>query len=136
MQEGRRRSAFTLLEVLLVLVIIGLLAGLVAPRLFTIRDQANVDAAKGQINLFYNSCVLFKFKTGDYPKSLNELTDPSRLGEKVTEPLMDKIPLDPWGSPYVYEYQPGGKPLIYSLGPDKTPNTDDDVHATEEQEQR
>jgi general secretion pathway protein G len=123
-----RRSAFTLLEVLLVLLIIGLLVGLVAPQLFGVRDRANIDAARGQIGLFYSACDFFRLHMNDYPATLDQLVDGSQLGAKWAGPYIEKVPVDPWGNGYVYEPQPNaGKPRIYSLGPDGQAGTADDV---------
>ena len=123
-----RRLAFTLLEVLLVLVIIGLLAGLVAPRLVGVREKANIDAARGQINLFLDACDVFRLHLNDYPNSLTQLVEGRELGTKWAGPYLDRIPQDAWGQDYVYEYQPGGaKPRIFSLGPDGQAGTADDV---------
>ena len=132
--QTRRRDncrAFTLLEVLLVLVVIGLLAGLAAPVLFSLRDNAQEDAVRAQINLFYESCDLYRFHTQDYPQDLDQLTDPRVLGADATDALMESIPVDPWGNPYVYEYRPGSKPNIFSVGVDGVSGTPDDVFREE-----
>lgn len=134
-QPRSRRAAFTLLEVLLVLLIIGLLAGIVAPKIFGMKDKANIDAARGQVGLLYNACDLFRLNMNDYPASLNQLVeDPGQGSGKWAGPYYDRLPKDPWGHEYQYEAQPGGaKPRIYSHGPDGQAGTADDIHAEETQ---
>jgi general secretion pathway protein G len=130
-----RRSAFTLLEVLLVLLIIGLLVGMVAPYMFGIRERANEDAARGQIGLIYTACDHFKLFMNDYPANLEQLIVNPGTSTKWSGPYLDtdKLPKDPWGHEYVYEYQAGTKPVIFSMGPDGQPNTTDDVYKEEAQ---
>jgi general secretion pathway protein G len=125
-----RRSAFTLLEVMLVLLIIGLLVGMVAPFIFGMRDRANIDAARGQVGLLYDACDYFRLHMNDYPASMDQLLVNPGAGGRWAGPYLtsDKLPKDPWGHEFVYEYQPGGKPLIFSMGPDGQANTADDVH--------
>ena len=129
-----RRAAFTLLEVLLVLVIIVLIAGLVAPSLFGMREKANIDATRAQIHSFYETCDLYRLHLNEYPSSLNQLVEGRELATKGLEPLLTRLPKDPWGHEYVYEPQPGGtKPRIFSLGRDGQPGTADDVYEEETQ---
>jgi general secretion pathway protein G len=134
-ERMNRRAAFTLLEVLLVLVIIGMLAALVAPRLFGVREKANEDAARAQIGNFYNASDYFRLHLNDYPAQLSQLgPEGAELGTKWRGPYLERIPKDPWGFDYIYEVQPGGaKPLIYSVGRDGQPGTADDIHAEEPQ---
>lgn len=133
-RSNHRRAAFTLLEVMLVLIIIGLLVGLVAPQIFAMRERANIDTARGQIGLLYNACVYFQLAMQDYPASFQQLVENPGVSSKWAGPYIERIPKDPWGQEFVYEYQPGGaKPLIFSLGKDGQPNTADDVHQEEAQ---
>src|SRR5262245_50122385 len=124
----RRRNAFTLLEVLLVLLIIGLLVGMVAPAMFNLQGKANIDAARGQVGLLQDSCDFFKLHMHDYPSSLDQLITNPGTTTKWAGPYIKggKLPKDPWDHEYVYEYQPGGEPIIFSMGPDGQANTADD----------
>ena len=127
----KRRAAFTLIEVLLVLIIIGLLAGLVAPRLFGMKDKADRDAARGQISLLYSACDNFRLSMNTYPSNLAELIDGSAMGTRWAGPYLEskQLPKDPWGYDYVYEPQGSGmRPRIYSVGPDGQAGTADDIH--------
>jgi len=134
-RSTNRRSAFTLLEVLLVLLIIGLLVGMVAPYMFGLREKANKDAARNQIGLFYHACDFYRLHMHDYPASLDQLITNPGNSTKWAGPYLDtaKLPKDPWGNDFIYEYQPGAKPLIVSGGPDGQPNTADDIRMEEEQ---
>jgi general secretion pathway protein G len=103
--------------------------------MFGIREQANIDAARGQVGLIYTACDHFRLFMNDYPSNLEQLIVNPGTSSKWSGPYLDteKLPKDPWGHEYVYEYQQGGKPIIYSLGPDGQPNTADDVHKEEAQ---
>ena len=133
--KENRRAAFTLLEVLLVLLIIGLLVGLVAPYMLGMKDKADIDAARVQVILLLQSCEHFRFNMNDYPASLEQLLVNPGTSSKWAGPYIDsdKLPKDPWEQDYVYEYQPGAKPVIFSMGPDRQPNTADDVQKDEVQ---
>lgn len=103
----RGEKGFTLVEILVVIIIIGLLAALVGPRLFGKVSVAKQKAAKAQIELFGTALDAFRLDTGRYPtteeglKALRE--KPSGL-EKWEGPYLPKeIPSDPWGKPYVYK---------------------------------
>lgn len=119
------RYGFTLIELLVVMVIIGLLAALVAPRLFPKLGKGKQAAAKAQIELLGQALDQYRLDVGSYPSTtegLNALmTNPG--GEKWDGPYLKKnVPLDPWGNPYNYQ-SPGshGEYDLYSLGRDNKP---------------
>jgi len=113
-----RRSAFTLLEVLIVVAIIVVLAGVGTVYMFRALDDAKVNAAKAQASELAKACQGFQITMGRYPESLNELTSPPGGGKPYVEP--DKL-LDPWGAQY--QYDPSGpnnhglKPDVFTNGP-------------------
>jgi general secretion pathway protein G len=122
---GRCRG-FTLLELLVVMVIIGLLVGYVAPMYFKQVGKSEVKTAKAQIEAFGKALDQYRLDTGHYPtseQSLNALivkpADESRWDGPY---LKKKVPEDPWGQPYQYK-QPGdhGEYDIMSLGKDGAP---------------
>lgn len=127
--QSRKRlaSGFTLLEMLVVLVIIGMLVGLVGPRLFSKVDSSKVQTAETQIKLLRGAVETMRLDISVYPSSdqgLDMLVNPPQdnsLRRKWRGPyLEDVVPDDPWGNPYQYVV-PGkdGRPFgIYSLGAD------------------
>ena len=117
---------FTLVELLVVMVIIGLLAALVAPRLFPKLGKGKEAAAKAQIELLGQALDQYRLDVGDYPTSeqgLNALLQNPGV-EKWQGPYLKKniIPLDPWSRPYTYK-QPGdhGEYDLFSYGRDGKP---------------
>jgi general secretion pathway protein G len=122
----RGAQGFTLLELLVVIVIIGLLAGLVAPRYFGQVSKSNTQVARAQIDLFQKALDQYRLDVGGYPSTELGLaalnTRPQGL-EKWAGPYLSKaIPLDPWGASYLYK-APGehGEYDLLSLGKDGQP---------------
>jgi general secretion pathway protein G len=119
-------AGFTLLELLVVIVIIGLLAGLVAPRYFEQVSKSNSQIARAQIDLFEKSLDQFRLDVGFYPTTemglMALVVRPVNL-EKWRGPYLRKeIPPDPWGGAYLYK-SPGDHDDydITSLGSDHQP---------------
>jgi general secretion pathway protein G len=129
----RRHNAFTLVEMLLVLVILATLAAIVIPKMAGRSQQAKVTAAMSQINSFELALDAFEVDNGYYPKTgaLDDLVNQPGNAPGWKGPYLKKgIPPDPWGNPYTYEY-PGKHNVngydIMSMGPDGHAGTDDDV---------
>lgn len=118
---------FTLIEMLVVLVIIGMLAALVGPKLFGRVDSSKVKTAEVQIKMFKGSLETFRLDVGRFPTQaegllvLNQAPTDERVRARWRGPYLDQdVPLDPWGNPYVYSL-PGanGQPFaLYSFGGD------------------
>lgn len=122
----RRQAGFTLLELLIVVIILGLLAALVGPRLFGTLDKAKKQVAKTQIELLSGALDQFRLDVGRYPttdEGLDALVNPPEGMERWNGPYLEKgVPKDPWGHAYVYT-SPGehGEYDMISLGLDGEP---------------
>ena len=117
---------FTLIEIMVVLIIIGLLAGIVVPRLMGRTEEAKRIKTAVQIKHLQSSLDLYKLDSGVYPSTdqgLQALVEKPAVGEMPNNwkegGYIDKIPKDPWGSNYVY-ISPGihGDYDLYSYGAD------------------
>ncbi len=125
--SARRRAGFTLIEMLVVMVIIGLLAGLVGPRLFSKVDQSRVQTAQAQVKMLRGAVESLRLDIGRYPTEDEGLgllskppADPALAARWRGPYLEDALPLDPWQHAYQYSL-PGadGQPFaLYSLGAD------------------
>ena len=117
---------FTLLEVLVVMVIIGLLAGYVAPKYFSQVGKSEVKVAQAQLDSLEKALDQYRLDTGHYPATEQGLT--ALMTRPANEPrwqgpyLKKAAPPDPWGRPYIYKY-PGerGEYDLHSLGKDGQP---------------
>lgn len=114
---------FTLLELLVVMVIIGLLAGYVAPKYFSQISKSEIKAARAQIDALEKALDQYRLDVGHYPSSeqgLGALMSPPANEPKWQGPYLKKaVPPDPWGNTYLYKY-PGehGDLDLYSYGRD------------------
>jgi general secretion pathway protein G len=119
-----RADGFTLSELLVVLVIIGLLATLVAPNFIGQSEKAKPKAARAQLENIRNALDMFQLDVGRYPTTEEGLTSlrqrPSSAPRWSGPYLRDELPSDPWGRPYVYRSpgEGGGNYDIQSYGAD------------------
>jgi general secretion pathway protein G len=122
-----RQAGVTLIEMLVVLMIIGLFAALVAPRLFRKSDTARITATRAQINSFMTALGAYKLDTGTFPTTEQGLqalrAQPSGATQWQGPYLPQEIPVDPWARPYIYKYpgEHGDEPDIISYGQDGQP---------------
>jgi general secretion pathway protein G len=135
----RRRDAFTLLELMIVLVILVLLFAMVGPRLLGSQRKADIKAAQTQIGNLEAALKLYAVDMRTFPSTedgLQALIEPpsdERAARKWDGPYLDDevLPLDPWDGAYEYEYPPSNNnrdfPDIWSVGPDGEADTDDDI---------
>lgn len=127
----RARSAgFTLLEMIVVLVIIGLIMGLVGPRLFSQADRAKVQTAETQVRMLRGALETMRLDIGRLPteqeglRLLAESPGAPELEQRWRGPYLEEgVPRDPWGNPYQYSPRPAGSYAftLYSLGADGQP---------------
>ncbi|RLV60782.1 type II secretion system protein GspG [Parashewanella curva] len=135
MQNKRRQQGFTLLEIMVVVVIIGLLAGLVLPNVLGNKEKADTQKAVADIVTLENALDMYKLDNGVYP------TTEQGLEALVQAPTIDpeprnyrdggylrRLPQDPWRHDYIL-VSPGehGKIDVFSMGPDGQAGTDDDI---------
>ena len=126
-RTGRRDRGFTLIEILVVIVILGVLAALVVPRVIERPDEARVVAAKTDIATIMQALKIYRLDNQRYPTSeqgLQALVAKPTAGPTPPnwKPYVDKLPNDPWGRPYQYA-NPGvkGEIDVYSFGADGQP---------------
>ena len=118
---NQRHGGFTLIELLAVLLILGLIGSIAAPRVLEWLDKANVDAARLQIEALGNSLDLYRLEVGSYPPNLAALVTMPPGVDRWSGPYLRKrfVPKDPWERDYHYR-MPGehGPYDLYSLGAD------------------
>jgi general secretion pathway protein G len=130
-RKSKIENAFTLVEMLLVVTIIGILAALVIPKIVGRGEQARLTAAQADINGGIKSALgQYEVDNGFFPKSLQDLVTQPSNAKNWHGPYLDKVPTDPWGDPYIY-YYPGKHSAnsydLLSAGPDGKEGTDDDI---------
>lgn len=111
LQRRARVRGFTLIEIMVVVVILGILAALVVPTIMDKPDEARQARAKQDIRALQSSINMYRLENMQYPDSLQDL---------VTAELLDNVPTDPWGNPYQYQ-KDGGRAKhfdLYSFGLD------------------
>jgi len=105
-KNTQEQSGFSLIELLVVLVILGMLGGLVGPRLFERVDSSKVDTALSQVRMLKSAMGTFRLDVGRYPTTEEGLValafKPASLKRWRGPYIEDLVPNDPWGNPYVY----------------------------------
>jgi general secretion pathway protein G len=120
--NGRCRSGFTLLELVVVIIVLGLLAGIVAPQIIGRLSEAKSTTARTQIELLSAALDGYRLDNGSYPTTDQGLAS---LRERPTRPpvptnwrgpyIRKAVPLDPWGRPYLYRVPGVRNPSAFDL---------------------
>jgi general secretion pathway protein G len=120
--KKRREQGFTMIELLVVLVILGLLAGLVGPQFFGKVDASKVRTAETQVKMLKMALQTYRLDVGGYPKSLDDLnTAPGEVKSYWDGPYLgEKLPKDPWNNSYQYRLDGQAEQgfYLYSYGAD------------------
>lgn len=123
---------FTLVEIMVVIVILGLLATLVVPNIMGASDEAKETKARTDAKLIAGAVRMYYTKNSRLPETLEELATKDERGRSELE----ELPVDPWNTPY--ELVPGDTPRefeIVSAGPDLSIGTEDDVSSKAKEKQ-
>ncbi|MBK5374362.1 type II secretion system major pseudopilin GspG [Pseudomonas sp. TH43] len=129
LRKPRGQEGFTLIEIMVVVVILGILAAMVVPKVLDRPDQARATAAKQDIGGLMQALKLYRLDHGTYPnqsQGLKVLVErPADAKNSNWRSYLERLPNDPWGRPYQY-LNPGanGEIDIFSLGADGQPDGD------------
>jgi general secretion pathway protein G len=132
-QNRRLKQGFTLIEVMVVVVILGILAAVLVPKVMDRPDEARIVKARQDIRALEAAFNLYRLDNYEYPTTDQGLEALVNKPDTTPEPpnwkaggYIDRLPRDPWQQPYQY-LQPGAHGVmdIYSLGPDRQPSDDD-----------
>ena len=123
--NSRRSAAFTLIEIMVVVIIIGILGALIIPQFMSTTQDAKISAAKSQVAELESALERFNLHMDRYPSTEEGLqvllTAPTGDEQKWRGPYIKKLPLDPWSNPFQYSY-PGTHNAssfdVWSKGPD------------------
>ncbi len=123
--QMNRVRGFTLIEIMVVVVILGILGSLIVPNIIGRPDEARATAARADIEAIGNALELYRLDNGDYPSTDQGLealvTQPSGYPEPRRwnpEGYLKKLPVDPWDEPYLY-FSEDRNFEVYSLGSDR-----------------
>jgi general secretion pathway protein G len=122
-----RERGFTLIEIMVVVVILGLLVSIVGPNVMKSLFKAETDTAHAQVLNIDNAVKLWVATNKRQIPSMAQLMEEDERGEAALQDFKNE---DPWGNPYEIRELDNGKWVVFSYGPDKEADTDDDIKST------
>jgi len=136
MTGGKSRKAFSLIELMVVIVILGLLAALVAPKFLKRGEEAKLTTTQVQMKSVEQALKLYKLHNNFYPtteqglKALVEKPETEPVPKNWKGPYLDKVPKDAWGNDFIY-VSDGKTFTLVSPGPDGEEGTEDDLKVSQ-----
>lgn len=129
-KKKHRQAGFTLVEIMVVIVILGLLATLVVPNVLGISEDAKISKAQSDVIAIYNAAKIWNINKGGWP-TLEQLTTP----DEKDRIALEMVTTDPWDNEYVLKEIDGRRLEVISYGPDGSENTEDDISSILKKEQ-
>ncbi len=130
-RKSKLHRAFTLVEIMLVVAILGILAALVIPRIAGKSEEARVTKTQADIKGGIKTAIdEFEIDNGSYPHTLQDLLQQPRNARNWHGPYLDQVPVDSWGNAYLYSFPGKHNPTGYDLwsaGPDGKSGDSDDI---------
>jgi len=134
-KNNNKQTGFTLLEIMVVIVILGVLASMIVPNLMGNKDKADRQKVVSDVIALENALDMYKLDNGEYPSTEQGLEALVEQPSGTPEPrnyredgYIKRLPQDPWGNDYILN-SPGehGKVDVLSIGQDREEGTDDDI---------
>lgn len=121
-RRSRREAGFTLIEIMVVVIVLAIMAGLIVPKLSFVADDAKISTARSKISTISSMLELYRQKDDKYPETLDALVTPPEES-KVTEGMLkSKDLVDPWENRFMYELSEDGRSYrLWSYGADGQP---------------
>ena len=124
--SNTHQRGFTLVEILVVIVIVGLLAGIVGPNVFRALTASEEDTCRTQVSTFYSTIQMYVLENNRLPESWDTLIQPDEKGYKYIDQVTE-APQDPWGNEYEIRRLEGKQFEVFSWGPDGIADNEDDI---------